>query len=73
MIAEPIISEMLKRLAVLPEAEWIREMRRHFAETGNYRPEDLIRLLGEPGKGVTTGLDLDEIMRQASMPNEKEP
>ena len=36
----------------LPEAPWITEMRRHFAEHGFYRTEDLHRLLEKPGQSV---------------------
>jgi hypothetical protein len=31
-----------------PEAPWVTEMKKHFADTGSYRPEDLQRLLGPP-------------------------
>ncbi len=34
------------------EPEWIREMRRHYAAHGHYRPDHLRRLLGDPMKSV---------------------
>jgi hypothetical protein len=45
-------SEIKKRLANLPEPEWIRKMKEHYARTGTYRPEDLRRLLGDPARRV---------------------
>ena len=67
------ISEILDQLAELPEAEWIQEMRRFYTEHGCYRSEDLIRLFGEPGEGISVGEDLDEAMRQAFMTDKKTP
>ena len=32
----------------IPEAPWVTDMRRHFAEHGFYRRDDLDRLLGKP-------------------------
>ena len=36
----------------VPEADWVREMREYFAETGAFRPEDLARVLGDPCRGI---------------------
>ena len=46
------MDQLSKRLANTPEARWIRQMRDHYAKTGSYRPEDLLRLLGDPKRGV---------------------
>ncbi|KPL05518.1 hypothetical protein AMJ85_11760 [candidate division BRC1 bacterium SM23_51] len=46
------IEEILRDM---PEAPWIRDMRTHYAKTGAYRPQDLLRLLGDPKEGVTMG------------------
>jgi hypothetical protein len=35
-----------------PPATWIVEMIEHYRQTGTYRPEDVRRLLGDPGKGL---------------------
>jgi hypothetical protein len=51
---QPDLTEQLRNL---PPPAWIEEMRRFFQEHGYYRPEDLRRLLGDPTKGVTVGLD----------------
>ena len=67
------VSEIQNRLAELPEPEWIHDMRRHFAQTGSYRLEDLIRLFGEPGEGIPVGEELDEAMRQAFMTDRETP
>lgn len=32
--------------------EWVREMKEYYMRTGEFRPEDLKRLLGDPAKGV---------------------
>jgi hypothetical protein len=42
--------EIKERLAKLPEAEWVTQMRRHYAQTGAYKPQDLRRLLGDPNQ-----------------------
>jgi hypothetical protein len=34
------------------ESSWIDEMREHYHATGEVRSEDMIRLLGDPSKGV---------------------
>lgn len=36
----------------MPEAKWVTDMRRHKAETGQYRQADLDRLLGKPWESV---------------------
>lgn len=43
------IQEQLQ--AILP-AEWVRDMIEHYHRTGEYRCQDLRRLLGDPRKGV---------------------
>jgi len=45
-------SEINERLSKLPEPQWVRDMKAHYAETGTYRPEDLRRVLGDPTRGV---------------------
>lgn len=32
----------------IPEADWVKDMRAHFAAHGFYRQDDLDRLLGKP-------------------------
>jgi len=49
--------EIPEELANAQEADWIREMRQHFNETGEYRAEDLNRLLGDPTRGVELSPD----------------
>ena len=34
------------------EAPWVREMHEHFRETGNFRPSDVQRVLGDPRDSV---------------------
>ena len=46
-----------EELANAQEADWIREMRQHFNETGTYRAEDLRRLLGDPTQSVKLSPD----------------
>ncbi len=67
------LREVQKLLDDLPEADWIHDMRKHFAETGSYRPEDLIRLLGDIREGVTVGEDVDETIHLAFPRDEKTP
>jgi hypothetical protein len=45
-----------------PEAEWAQKMKAFFAEHGYYRPEDLLRLLGDPNRAVSTGMTLQEYL-----------
>jgi hypothetical protein len=35
--------------------QWVEEMRMHYAATGSYRAADLMRLLGDPSRGVEIG------------------
>ena len=35
--------------------EWFRRMREDYASTGQVRPEDLFRLMGDPSKFVDIG------------------
>ncbi|MCX5674835.1 MAG: hypothetical protein NTX87_07490 [Planctomycetota bacterium] len=46
-----------KRLAALPEADWVRRMKEYYAKTGTYRPEDLRRLLGDTNRAVKMSPD----------------
>ena len=36
-----------------PPPEWLSEMHDHYAETGAFRTEDVLRVLGDPKEGVT--------------------
>jgi hypothetical protein len=36
------------------EPEWVRDMKAYYAQNGTYRAADLLRLLGDPTKGVNT-------------------
>ncbi len=36
----------------LAQPAWVDEMRSHYQETGQVRPEDAQRLLGDPRRGV---------------------
>jgi len=38
-----------------PPPEWLSEMHDHYAETGAFRTEDVLRVLGDPKKGVDMG------------------
>lgn len=42
-------------LRQMPRADWVRSMIDHFQRTGEYRPEDLRRLLGDPNRAVEVG------------------
>jgi hypothetical protein len=55
------MDEIRERLARLPEPEWVREMKEHYAKTGTYRAEDVRRVLGDPRRGV-------EMSPRASVP-----
>lgn len=55
-------SMQLVRLDELPEAPWVTEMRRHFAEHGYYRQEDLERLLGKPGQSAVIDPETGKIV-----------
>jgi len=55
------MEEIKERLAKLPEPDWVRKMKQHYARTGTYRPEDLRRVLGDPRRGV-------EMSPRASVP-----
>lgn len=43
------------------EAEWICSMRAYYSATGNYRQEDIIRLLGAPWQRVEIQLSADGV------------
>jgi hypothetical protein len=36
-----------------PESDWVKRMHAHFKATGQYRPEDLQRVLGDPRRAVS--------------------
>lgn len=36
--------------------ETVQRMQQHFANTGAFRPEDLLKVLGDPTKGVSVNL-----------------
>lgn len=36
----------------MTEAIWVGEMRRFYDKNGVYRPDDLLRVFGDPRKGV---------------------
>lgn len=42
-----------------PEPEWVASMRQHHLNTGNYRQEDVYRLLGAPWQRVEINLTSD--------------
>jgi|WetSurMetagenome_2_1015567.scaffolds.fasta_scaffold13678_3 hypothetical protein len=44
--------EIREQFEKVSEADWVRRMKEHYAETGCYRPEDLRRLLGDPTRSV---------------------
>ena len=44
-----------KGFANLEEANWVREMKAHFARTGRFRATDLHRALGDASAGVSMG------------------
>lgn len=35
-----------------PPAEWVREMREHYRRTGEYRPRDIRRVVGDQTESV---------------------
>jgi hypothetical protein len=45
---EQTIREMLRR----DPPKWVQDMVDHYHRTGEYRPEDIRRLLGDPSQGV---------------------
>jgi hypothetical protein len=50
MSSESPTLEELSRTTSPPE--WLLEMHDHYAETGAFRVEDVLRVLGDPKKGV---------------------
>ena len=51
--AKPKRLEELVQRTPLPA--WIDKMTEHYQETGSYRPEDLLKVLGNQQKGVEVG------------------
>jgi hypothetical protein len=49
--------EIQEKLKEMPEADWVTQMKEHFAEKGVYRPTDLRRLLGDPNRRVEMSPD----------------
>ena len=47
---EPLPLEELLHAASPPK--WLLEMHDHYAETGSFRTEDILRVLGDPKEGV---------------------
>ena len=47
---KPLTPEEMLHRAVPPE--WVLEMHEHYAETGSFRIEDILRVLGDPKEGV---------------------
>jgi hypothetical protein len=45
----PLVEKMLQT-ASLPK--WLQEMHEHYAKAGSFRTEDILRVLGDPRKGV---------------------
>lgn len=45
----PTLEELLR---TTPPPKWLLEMHDHYAETGAFRAEDILRVLGDPTKGV---------------------
>lgn len=43
------------------ESDWICSMRAHYSATGNYRQEDVFRLLGAPWQRVEIQLSADGV------------
>ena len=48
MVNEQAKKDTLGNSERLKEASWITNMREHHARTGNYRPQDIDRILGDP-------------------------
>ncbi len=53
--AEMEVFDRLLREAGTPE--WLVRVRRHYAETGTVRAEDMRRLIGDPNRRVDAGPD----------------
>lgn len=50
-------TDALLPLSQIPEAQWVTDLRDHFAKHGFYRPADLERVVGKPGQSA--GFDAD--------------
>ena len=48
-----IMSSSTMNISANQVPEWVSEMQSHFARTGSYRPEDICRVLGNPGDVMT--------------------
>ncbi len=44
--------EILAQLNQLEPPTWISEMRKHYAQHGTFRPEDIARLLGDRSRSI---------------------
>ena len=42
------------------DADWVHQMRSHFAQFGTYREEDLRRVLGDPNQHAEVQVDTDK-------------
>ena len=48
-------NEFRERLSSEPPPEWVREMLEFYRQNGYYRPEDIIRLLGDQTRPTVIG------------------
>lgn len=48
-------TEVQAKLQEIPQADWVSKMIDHYQRTGTYRPQDLLRLLGDPNRPVEIG------------------
>ncbi len=55
MKAQDAEVSLQERLSKSPPPDWLVKMHEHYAKTGTYRPEDLLRLLGDPNRRVEVG------------------
>lgn len=58
------MKKMPEELANAEPSDWIAKMQQYFQETGAYRAEDLLRLLGNPAAGVTISSNPVEMKKQ---------
>jgi hypothetical protein len=64
-------SEKRKRtMGKANESKWLKEARDHFQKTGNYRPQDLERVLGDPRTSFE-GKSADEIVAASKLSHRK--
>lgn len=51
---------------MMQEAQWVTDMRGHFAQHGFYRQSDLDRLLGKPWDSAVVGSDGKLVLRTSA-------